>query len=163
MLTVTILIQRRLTQAIRRTLSIPSSPVNQILSSFYFLCTKTPESFPDKILDSKEEKPSCLSYRIEKLPMGESAGSSVQSWKFPKKMLESKEEEKPSCLSYMIEKLAKGESVGSAFQSWMGRGFPIHRGEIFHAINRLRKLKMNKRALEVSLSLSLGCVWVKCV
>ncbi|KAL5577413.1 hypothetical protein UlMin_019112 [Ulmus minor] len=31
----------------------------------------------------------------------------------------------------------------------MGDGFPIHRGNIFHAINRLRKLKMNKHALEV--------------
>ncbi|XP_004294523.1 PREDICTED: pentatricopeptide repeat-containing protein At1g07590, mitochondrial-like [Fragaria vesca subsp. vesca] len=31
----------------------------------------------------------------------------------------------------------------------MGDGFPIHRGDIFHAINRLRKLKSNQRALEV--------------
>ena len=158
MLTVTILIHRRLTQAIRQTLSIPSSPANQILSSFYFLCTQAPEIFPDKILDSKEENPSCLSSRIEKPPKGESAGCAFQGWKFPEKMLESKEEENPSCLSYMIEKLPKGESVGSAFQSWMGHGFPIHRGEIFHAINRLRKLKKNKRALEVSLSLSGLCV-----
>ncbi|GMN24202.1 hypothetical protein TIFTF001_000469 [Ficus carica] len=52
------------------------------------------------------------------------------------------------CLSYRIEKLGKGEAVLSAFQSWMGDGFPVHRGNIFHAINRLRKLKMNKRALE---------------
>ncbi|OMO93063.1 hypothetical protein COLO4_17142 [Corchorus olitorius] len=31
----------------------------------------------------------------------------------------------------------------------MADGFPVHRGDIFHAINRLRKLKLNKRALEV--------------
>ncbi|KDP34498.1 hypothetical protein JCGZ_11048 [Jatropha curcas] len=31
----------------------------------------------------------------------------------------------------------------------MREGFPIHRGDIFHAVNRLRKLKLNKRALEV--------------
>lgn len=37
----------------------------------------------------------------------------------------------------------------SVFQSWMGDGFPIHRGDIFHAINRLRKLKLNKRALQI--------------
>ncbi|KAI9123239.1 hypothetical protein K1719_006128 [Acacia pycnantha] len=61
----------------------------------------------------------------------------------------SKTLDNPKCLSYRIEKLSNGKSVGSAFQSWMGDGFPIHRGDIFHAINRLRKLKKNKRALEV--------------
>ncbi|XP_031491170.1 pentatricopeptide repeat-containing protein At1g07590, mitochondrial [Nymphaea colorata] len=53
------------------------------------------------------------------------------------------------CLSYRIEKLQRHEPVLSAFKGWMGDGFPVHRGDIFHAINRLRKLKMNKRALEV--------------
>lgn len=52
-------------------------------------------------------------------------------------------------LSWRIEKLSRRESVASAFQSWMGDGFPIGRGDIFHAINRLRKLKANKRAFEV--------------
>lgn len=52
-------------------------------------------------------------------------------------------------LSRRIEKLPKGESIGSAFRSWMGDGFPIHAGHIFHAINRLRRLNMNKRALEL--------------
>ncbi|RYQ87117.1 hypothetical protein Ahy_B09g094592 [Arachis hypogaea] len=52
-------------------------------------------------------------------------------------------------LSRRIEKLRKGEAVGSAFRTWMGDGFPVHRGHVFHAINRLRKLNMNKRALEV--------------
>ncbi|KZV43699.1 pentatricopeptide repeat-containing protein mitochondrial-like [Dorcoceras hygrometricum] len=52
-------------------------------------------------------------------------------------------------LTCRIEKLRTGESVASAFQSWMGDGHPIHRGEVFHAINRLRKLKASKRALEV--------------
>ncbi|KAJ6834687.1 pentatricopeptide repeat-containing protein, mitochondrial [Iris pallida] len=51
--------------------------------------------------------------------------------------------------SSRVERLRKGESVVSAFQRWMGEGLPIHRGDIFHAINRLRKLKMSKRALEV--------------
>ncbi|RXH84567.1 hypothetical protein DVH24_032851 [Malus domestica] len=68
---------------------------------------------------------------------------------FPEKIVESKQAEPRSCLSYRIEKLPSGEPVGSAFQSWMGDGFPIHRGDVFHAINRLRKLKQNKRALEV--------------
>ncbi|KAL5717732.1 hypothetical protein ACHQM5_010702 [Ranunculus cassubicifolius] len=58
-------------------------------------------------------------------------------------------EEKPNTLSRRIEELAKQETVSFAFRSWMGDGFPIHRGDIFHAINRLRKLKLNKRALEI--------------
>ncbi|KAF3454707.1 hypothetical protein FNV43_RR05155 [Rhamnella rubrinervis] len=65
------------------------------------------------------------------------------------KILESKQAAPWSCLSYRIEKLPKDAPIRSAFQNWMGDGFPIHRGDIFHAINRLRKLKLNKRALEV--------------
>lgn len=63
--------------------------------------------------------------------------------------------EGPRCLSLRIEKIPKGESIGYAFRSWMGDGFPVHRGDIFHAINRLRKLERNKRALEVAISISL--------
>ncbi|CAL5386819.1 unnamed protein product [Camellia sinensis] len=59
------------------------------------------------------------------------------------------EEEEPKSLCWRIEKLPRTEPVGSAFQSWMGDGFPIHRGHVFHTINRLRKLHFNKRALEV--------------
>ncbi|KAL8496899.1 hypothetical protein ACS0TY_020542 [Phlomoides rotata] len=57
--------------------------------------------------------------------------------------------EEAKSLSSRIEKLYRGESVASAFQSWMGDGLPIHRGHIFHTINRLRRLKSTKRALEV--------------
>ncbi|CAM8879088.1 unnamed protein product [Rhodiola kirilowii] len=35
------------------------------------------------------------------------------------------------------------------FKGGWARGLPVHRGDVFHAINRLRKLKLNKRALEV--------------
>lgn len=59
------------------------------------------------------------------------------------------EEGEAKSLSWRIEKLPRGEPVASAFQSWMRDGFPIHRGDIFHTINRLRKFKANKRALEV--------------
>ncbi|KAK1394546.1 Pentatricopeptide repeat-containing protein, mitochondrial [Heracleum sosnowskyi] len=48
-----------------------------------------------------------------------------------------------------IEMLPRGDSIGSAFQSWMGDGFPVQRAGIFHTINRLRKRRRNKRALEV--------------
>ncbi|XP_073011722.1 pentatricopeptide repeat-containing protein At1g07590, mitochondrial isoform X1 [Typha latifolia] len=52
-------------------------------------------------------------------------------------------------LSIRVERLPRGESAVSAFQSWMRDGFPVHRGDIFHAINRLRKRKLNRRALEI--------------
>ncbi|XP_042382465.1 pentatricopeptide repeat-containing protein At1g07590, mitochondrial isoform X2 [Zingiber officinale] len=48
-----------------------------------------------------------------------------------------------------VERLPRGESVIYAFQTWMGDGHDVNRGDIFHTINRLRKLKRNKRALEV--------------
>ncbi|KAK1398575.1 pentatricopeptide repeat-containing protein, mitochondrial [Heracleum sosnowskyi] len=57
--------------------------------------------------------------------------------------------EEQSSLSKRIEKLPKEVPVCSAFQSWMGDGFPVHRGDIFSTINRLRKRKQNKRALQV--------------
>ena len=60
------------------------------------------------------------------------------------------DDEPRDSLCSRVERLGRGESIVSAFQSWMGQGFAIHRGDIFHAINRLRKLKKNKRALEVS-------------
>lgn len=61
--------------------------------------------------------------------------------------------EESSSLCWRIERLSRGESVGTAFRSWMGDGFPVHRGDIFHTINRLRKRRFNKRALEVAFSL----------
>lgn len=75
---------------------------------------------------------------------------------------QSKDEEAKS-LSSRIEKLSKGDSVSSAFRSWMGDGLPIHRGDVFHMINRLRRLKSNKRALEVSIDVvRAGCL-MKCL
>ncbi|KAL9238781.1 hypothetical protein vseg_013158 [Gypsophila vaccaria] len=58
-------------------------------------------------------------------------------------------DEAPKMLSLRIERMPRGESVGFVFQKWMGEGFPVHKGDIFHAINRLRKLKFSRRALEV--------------
>ncbi|KNA06965.1 hypothetical protein SOVF_176270 [Spinacia oleracea] len=58
-------------------------------------------------------------------------------------------EEALKMLSLRIERLPRGESIGYVFQRWMGEGFPVHRGDIFHSINRLRKLKLDRRALEV--------------
>ncbi|KAH9607786.1 hypothetical protein KSS87_022435 [Heliosperma pusillum] len=57
--------------------------------------------------------------------------------------------EAPKVLSFRIERVPRGENVGYVFQKWMGEGFAVHKGDIFHAINRLRRLKLNKRALEV--------------
>ncbi|CAN6559580.1 unnamed protein product [Malus baccata var. baccata] len=47
----------------------------------YFLCTQTENDFPETIIESKQAEPSsCLSYRIEKLPIKEPVGSAFQSW-----------------------------------------------------------------------------------
>ncbi|XP_020579645.1 LOW QUALITY PROTEIN: pentatricopeptide repeat-containing protein At1g07590, mitochondrial-like [Phalaenopsis equestris] len=51
-------------------------------------------------------------------------------------------------LSSRVERLQCGEPIISAFQSWMRDGFAVHRGQVFHAINRLRKLRLSKRALQ---------------
>ncbi|XP_022728959.1 pentatricopeptide repeat-containing protein At1g07590, mitochondrial isoform X2 [Durio zibethinus] len=104
MQTLVLLQRRRLFQAIHRTLDITAL-------SLKFLSSQTADNLQGQTSESKQEEPKCLSWRIERLP--------------------------------------KGETVGSALQSWMADGFPVHRGDIFHAINRLRKLKLNKRALEV--------------
>ncbi|KAJ7980854.1 putative Pentatricopeptide repeat-containing protein [Quillaja saponaria] len=109
--TLTVIIQNRFIQAIRRTSSVTASSVIPIRLIFNSFCTQTAVNFSNQTSGSQEEKPKCLSLRIEKLP--------------------------------------KGESVGYAFRSWMGDGLPVGRDDVFHAINRLRKLKMNKRALEV--------------
>ncbi|KAG7653431.1 Pentatricopeptide repeat [Arabidopsis suecica] len=76
----------------------------------------------------------------------------ISSTKFPEETCigsDVEEEEPNKCLSVRIEKLPKGVTVGSALQSWMGDGFPVHGGDVYHAINRLRKLGRNKRALEL--------------
>ncbi|KAJ8630491.1 hypothetical protein MRB53_023814 [Persea americana] len=52
-------------------------------------------------------------------------------------------------LSWRVEKLPRSEPIISAFQSWMSDGLAIRRNDIFHAVNRLRKLNMNRRALQV--------------
>ncbi|XP_038992763.1 pentatricopeptide repeat-containing protein At1g07590, mitochondrial-like [Hibiscus syriacus] len=103
MQTLVLLRNSRFFQAIHRTLGSTSS--------LKFLCSTTADKLQTQTSESEQEKPKCLSLRIEKLP--------------------------------------KGETVGLAFKSWMADGFPVHRGDIFHAVNRLRKFKLNKRALEV--------------
>ncbi|EYU18966.1 hypothetical protein ABFS82_04G182700 [Erythranthe guttata] len=105
--------------AIRRTLGITSFSAQNLRPAISF-CTRTPLT--------ADEFPSETSSESEK---------------------ESKEGEEAKSLSWRIEKLQRGESVASAFQSWMGDGLPVHRGDIFHSINRLRRLKSTKRALEV--------------
>ncbi|GAV83820.1 hypothetical protein CFOL_v3_27265 [Cephalotus follicularis] len=110
--------QSSLIQAIHRTLFVICLPRNQIPSSFYFLCAQTPANDSQETAESKQEEPSCLSTRNERLQIG--------------------------------------EPVGSAFQGWIGQGFPVYRGDIFHTINRLRKLQLNKRALEIT---SCSFIW----
>ncbi|XP_078179396.1 pentatricopeptide repeat-containing protein At1g07590, mitochondrial-like [Carex rostrata] len=55
----------------------------------------------------------------------------------------------PNSLTCRLERLPRKESVLVAFQGWMRDGFSVHRGLIFHAINRLRRRRMYSRALQV--------------
>eukprot|EP01018_Ginkgo_biloba_P003254 Gb_38114 [translate_table: standard] len=55
-----------------------------------------------------------------------------------------------NCLSTRVEKLGRSQNIVLAFQSWMGEGRPVQRGDIFHTINRLRKLHKYHRALQVA-------------
>ncbi|XP_059626611.1 pentatricopeptide repeat-containing protein At1g07590, mitochondrial [Cornus florida] len=130
--------------------------INQTHSSFTF-STQTPGNSSDKECSvsnrREEEEPKSLFRTINQTHFdftfstqtpdnsSEEEESSVPNRR--------EEEEEPKTLCRRIERLGKGEPVGSAFQSWMGEGLPIHRGDIFHTINRLRKLQFNKRALEV--------------
>lgn len=52
--------------------------------------------------------------------------------------------------SARVEKLGTERSIVSVFQRWMGEGQPVQRGDIFHTINRLRKLHLYSRALQVA-------------
>ncbi|CAA0836048.1 Pentatricopeptide repeat-containing protein -mitochondrial [Striga hermonthica] len=114
-----VLLERRAFGAIRRTLGIPFM-LHRDFRPTLSLCTITS---PDGTLNHARE---ISSGSGEETTQGEA-----------------------NSLGLRIEKLGKGESVATAFQSWMGDGLPIHGGDIFHTINRLRRLKSTKRALEV--------------
>ncbi|VFQ76688.1 unnamed protein product [Cuscuta campestris] len=110
--------------AFRRTVVVSPPASSQLRPRFSF-CAQVPFSLP------------------------ESEAESVHNPAEDKENEEEEGESEAQSLSSRIEKLPRGEAVGSAFQSWMGDGFPIHRGHIFHAINRLRRLNSTKRAFEV--------------
>lgn len=59
----------------------------------------------------------------------------------------------PNSLTCRLERLPRKDSVLVAFQGWMRDGFAVHRGLIFHVINRLRRRQMYSRALEVKFTL----------
>ncbi|KAH9298157.1 hypothetical protein KI387_029839, partial [Taxus chinensis] len=65
------------------------------------------------------------------------------------------EEENRLCTLVEVERghedsRRRSSIVISAFQTWMGEGRPVGRGDIFHTMNRLRKLVMYHRALQVA-------------
>lgn len=65
----------------------------------------------------------------------------------------------PNSLTCRLERLPRKESVLVAFQGWMRDGFAVHRGLIFHAINRLRRRQMHSRALEVNFRFYKEILW----
>ncbi|KAK1412819.1 hypothetical protein QVD17_34348 [Tagetes erecta] len=123
------LFEHRFFQALRRTLSISYSTQYLLNSRTVKFCTQATDCFES--FKDEEEK---LDYNDQTVDVSQSTKEDTG---------------KPKSLCGRIEKLARGAPVGFAFQSWMGDGFPIERVDIFHTINRLRKRKFNKRALEV--------------
>lgn len=124
------LFERRFFQALRQTLSISYSTQYLLNSRTVKFCTQATDSF-ESIIDEQEK----LDYNDQTVDVSQSTKEDT---------------EEPKSLCGRIEKLARGVPIAFAFQSWMGDGFPIERRDIFHTINRLRKRKFNKRALEVT-------------
>ncbi|KAL8225223.1 hypothetical protein R6Q57_017780 [Mikania cordata] len=124
-----LLFEHRFFQALHQTLYISCSARYLLNSRTLKYCTKATHSF-ESIKDEQE----ILKYDSQTIDVSQST---------------KEDKEEPKSLCGRIEKLARGIPVGFAFQSWMGDGLPIDRGDIFHTINRLRRRKLNKRALEV--------------
>ncbi|BAT03950.1 Os08g0162250 [Oryza sativa Japonica Group] len=59
------------------------------------------------------------------------------------------EAEREGSLAQRVERSA---SVCAAIRGWMGDGRAVHRGHVFHAVNRLRRRRLHRAALQVSLS-----------
>uniref|UniRef100_A0A0E0LRJ7 Uncharacterized protein n=1 Tax=Oryza punctata TaxID=4537 RepID=A0A0E0LRJ7_ORYPU len=55
------------------------------------------------------------------------------------------EAEREGSLAQRVERAA---SVCAAIRGWMGEGRAVHRGHVFHAINRLRRRRLHRAALQ---------------
>ncbi|XP_052165398.1 pentatricopeptide repeat-containing protein At1g07590, mitochondrial [Oryza glaberrima] len=56
------------------------------------------------------------------------------------------EAEREGSLAQRVERSA---SVCAAIRGWMGDGRAVHRGHVFHAVNRLRRRRLHRAALQV--------------
>ncbi|KAF0897609.1 hypothetical protein E2562_000344 [Oryza meyeriana var. granulata] len=49
----------------------------------------------------------------------------------------------------LAQRVERAASVCAAIRGWMGGGRAVHRGHIFHAVNRLRRRRLHRTALQV--------------
>jgi hypothetical protein len=49
----------------------------------------------------------------------------------------------------LARRVERAASVGAAMRDWMADGRAVHRGHVFHAINRLRRHRLHRTALQV--------------
>ncbi|CAD6246790.1 unnamed protein product [Miscanthus lutarioriparius] len=49
----------------------------------------------------------------------------------------------------LARRVERAASVGAAMRGWMADGRAVHRGHVFHAINRLRRHRLHRTALQV--------------
>ena len=50
----------------------------------------------------------------------------------------------------LARRLERAASVGAAMRGWMADGRAVHRGHVFHAVNRLRRHRLHRTALQVA-------------
>ncbi|KAL5220976.1 hypothetical protein ABZP36_025689 [Zizania latifolia] len=76
-----------------------------------------------------------------------SGGGSISVPTPPPAPVESRNEpEQEGSLAQRVERAA---SVCAAIRGWMAAGRAVHRGHIFHAVNRLRRRRLHRTALQV--------------
>jgi hypothetical protein len=51
----------------------------------------------------------------------------------------------------LARRVERAASVGAAMRRWMADGRAVHRGHVFHAVNRLRRHRLHRTALQVPL------------
>ena len=49
----------------------------------------------------------------------------------------------------LARRVERAASVGAAMRGWMTDGRAVHRGHVFHAINRFRRHRLHRTALQV--------------
>ncbi|KAG8046581.1 hypothetical protein GUJ93_ZPchr0008g14095 [Zizania palustris] len=76
-----------------------------------------------------------------------SGGASIALPAPPPAPAESRNEPEPE--GSLAQRVERAASVCAAIRGWMAAGRAVHRGHIFHAVNRLRRRRLHRTALQV--------------